>query len=210
MLLALAGWQIWQQELRLSHARARSALGILAEEAEKVFEAQEMVLDWIDDRIRDQSWDEIENSAELHQFLVALDTKSSYINSIWLFDAKGDVRATTRAFPLGRRINVADRDYFRSAEREAQGIRIGIPAAGRMTGTFAFHVARRRSAPGGTFDGVILLALSPKYFEKQFLSIANGEGPTGDADARRWRGPGEQSRSVTGQHPALRQSLRRE
>ena len=177
LLLALAGWQIWQQELRLSHARARSSLGILAEEAEKVFEAQELVLDWIDDRIRNQSWDEIENSAELHQFLVALDTKSSYIDSIWLFDAKGDVRATTRAFPLGQRINVADRDYFRSAEREAQGIRIGIPAAGKMTGTFAFHVARRRSASGDTFDGVILLALSPRYFEKQFLNIASGEGP---------------------------------
>src|SRR5579864_4844177 len=63
LLLVVAGWQIWQQELRLSHARAQSALGVLAEEAEKVFEAQEMALDWIDDRIRNQSWDEIQRSA---------------------------------------------------------------------------------------------------------------------------------------------------
>jgi len=177
LLLVVAGWQIWQQELHLSHARAQSALGVLAEEAGKVFEAQEMALDWIDDRIRDQSWDEIERSAELHEFLVNLDNKSNYIDSIWLFDANGDVRATTRAYPLQRRINVADRDYFQAAEREASGIRIGIPAAGRMTGTFAFHVARRRSRPGGAFDGVILLALSPNYFEKHFLSMGNEEAP---------------------------------
>jgi two-component system NtrC family sensor kinase len=177
LLLVVAGWQIWQQELRLSHARARSALGVLAEEAGKVFEAQEMALDWIDDRIRNQSWDEIERSAELHVFLVNLDDKSNYIDSIWLFDAKGEVRATTRAYPIQRRINVADRDYFQAAEREASGIRIGIPAAGRMTGTFAFHVARRRSRPGDAFDGVILLALSPTSFEKQFLSMGDGEAP---------------------------------
>src|SRR5271157_543565 len=151
LLLALAGLQIWQQELRLSHARARSALGVIAEEAEKVFEAQEMALDWIDDRIGDQSWDEIENSAVLNRFLVTLGKNSSYIDSIWLFDAKGDVRATTRAFPLARRINVADRDYFRSAKYDGPGIHIGIPAAGRMTGTFAFHVALRRSSPGDSF-----------------------------------------------------------
>lgn len=75
LLLALAGWQVSQQELRLSHIRARSTLGILAEEAEKVFEAQEMVLNWVDDRIRDQSWDQIETSAALHQFLIGLDKK---------------------------------------------------------------------------------------------------------------------------------------
>lgn len=178
LLLAVAGWQIWQQELRLSHTRARSALGVLAEEAEKVFEAQELTLDWVDDRIRGQSWDEVENSAELHSFLTTVDKKSNYIDSIWLFDAKGNVRATTRAFPLRRRINVADRDYFQSAERDGQRIYIGIPAAGRMTGTFAFHVALRRSAPGGAFDGVILLALSPRYFERHFLSISNGEPST--------------------------------
>ncbi|HME27665.1 MAG TPA: ATP-binding protein [Acetobacteraceae bacterium] len=178
LLLALAGWQIWQQELSLSHARARSALGVLTEEAERVFEAQELALDWIDDHIRNQSWDDVENSVALHQFLVTLKAESSYIDSIWLFDAKGDVRATTRAFPLGRRINVADRDYFRSAEREGPGIRIGMPAVGRMTGTFAFHVVQRRSAPGDTFDGVILLALSPKYFENKFLSLENDERPT--------------------------------
>ncbi|HEV2336583.1 MAG TPA: ATP-binding protein [Stellaceae bacterium] len=177
LLLVVAGWQIWQQELRLSHARARSTLGVLAEEAGKVFEAQELALDWIDDRIRNQSWDEIERSAELHEFLVNLDDKSSFIDSIWLLDATGDVRATTRSYPLQRRINVADRDYFQAAERETSGIRIGVPAAGRMTGTFAFHVARRRSRPGGAFDGVILLALAPTYFEKHFLSMGDGEAP---------------------------------
>ena len=178
MLLVVAGWQIWQQELHIAQTRARSTLGVLAEEAEKVFEAQEMALDWIDDRVRNQSWQQIEDSVELHDFLRTLDKNSSYIDSVWLFDAQGDVRATTRAFPLGRRINVADRDYFLSAKRDGRGIHIGKPAAGRMTGTFAFHVALRRSTSAGTFDGVILLALSPDYFEKNFLSVANGATPS--------------------------------
>lgn len=52
----------------------------------------------------------------MHHFLATLNKKANYINSIWLFDARGDVRATTRAFPIRGRINVSDRDYFRSAE----------------------------------------------------------------------------------------------
>lgn len=176
LLLAVAGWQIWQQELHIAQARARSALGVLAEETEKVFETQEMALAWIDDHIRNRGWDEIEDSVELHEFLTAFDKNSSYIDSIWLFDANGDARATTRVFPLGRhRVNVADRDYFRSAEQDGRRMQIGSPAAGRMTGTFAFHVALRRSTTSGAFDGVILLALSPKYFENSFLRVADRE-----------------------------------
>jgi hypothetical protein len=52
---------------------------------------------------------------------------------------------------------------------------IGVPAAGRMTGVVAFHAALRRSTANGAFDGVILLALSPKYFEKSFLRVADQE-----------------------------------
>jgi signal transduction histidine kinase len=178
LLLAIAGWQTWDQELRLSRVRVRSALAILAEEAEKVFEAQELMLDWIDSHVRSQNWNEIEHSVPLHKFLSELNDKSDYIDSIWLFDANGNARATTRVFPIERPVNVIDRDYFESVKSGKPGIDIGRPAVGRMTGTFALHVVKSRIAPDGRFDGVILLALSPRYFEQHFPRSGDGEIPS--------------------------------
>src|SRR5579864_3631457 len=60
LLLAVAGWEIWQQELRIARERTVSALGIISEEAEKVFEAQEMALSWVDDHTSGRSWDDLE------------------------------------------------------------------------------------------------------------------------------------------------------
>src|SRR5450830_524551 len=52
LLLGAVAWQIWQLEMKEFDERITSTLSILATETERVFENQEMALDWIDDRTK--------------------------------------------------------------------------------------------------------------------------------------------------------------
>jgi two-component system NtrC family sensor kinase len=171
LLLGAVAWQVWQLEMEELDERITSTLSILSTETERVFENQEMALDWIDDRTKRLSWAEIENSRELFEFEKTLVLKSPYIDTIFLADAAGMVRASSGHFPVDRVVSVADRDYFLEAKREPKGVYIGDPVKGRMYGSFAFRVARRRSSADSAFDGIVAIALSPSYIEKFFAAI---------------------------------------
>ncbi|HEY8904943.1 MAG TPA: ATP-binding protein, partial [Rhodoferax sp.] len=171
LLLGAVAWQIWQLEMKELDERITSTLSILSTETDRVFENQDMALDWLDDRTKRLSWAEIENSRDLFEFEKTLVVKSPYIDTIFLADATGIVRATSSHFPVDRVVSVANRDYFLEAKRTPDGVYIGDPVKGRMYGSFSFRVARRRSSANSAFDGIVAIGLSPSYIEKFFAAI---------------------------------------
>lgn len=177
LLLSVVAWQSWDLEMEELDSRVTNTLSILSEEAEKVFENQELALDWIEDRTKHLTWAQIETSQEFFHFAKTLADKSPYIDTIFLVDAAGIVRATSSFFPVDRAVSVADRDYFVDAKRESTDVHVGEPAKGRLNGHVAFRVARRRSSADGSFDGILAIAFSPSYFEKIFANIG---GATSD------------------------------
>jgi len=78
-----------------------------------------------------------------------------------------------RHFPLGGAPkHVGDRDYFVAArDGAADAIVVGRLEPGRWSRGLSFRVARRRSSPDGSFDGVIAVRLSAGYFEEFFGKI---------------------------------------
>ncbi len=171
LLLGAAAWQTWAIKMAELDLHVTNTLRILSEEAEKVFENQNLALDWVDDRTKHLTWAEIETSREFHEFAKALADKSPYIDAIFLADAAGIVRASSSRFPVDRAISAADRDYFIEAKRESTGVHIGETVKGKLAGRVAFHVARRRSSADNSFDGVIVVALSPRYIEQFYADI---------------------------------------
>ncbi|HEX2556384.1 MAG TPA: ATP-binding protein [Microvirga sp.] len=150
---------------------------ILDQQARRVFAIQELVLRQIDERVRGLTWDEIAASADLHQWLVALDERLPQIDVIWLIDPQGRGRASSRFFPAPETSRVADRDYFRALRERDEGTYFGEPQRGRTATNRVFmNIARRRSAEGGTFDGVILTSLDPVYFANDFKALALDPG----------------------------------
>ena len=171
LLLGVIAWQTWKLEIEELDSRVASTLTILLEETQKVFENQEMALNWIDDRTRNLSWSEIESSREFFQFAKKLADDSPYIDTIFLADAAGNVRATSSRFPMDRAVSVADRDYFLEAKGEPTGVHVGESIKGKLNGHVAFRVSRRRSSTDNAFDGIVAVALSPSYIEKFFTDI---------------------------------------
>ena len=64
MLLSVVAWQSWDLEMEELDSRVTNTWSILSEEAEKVFENQELALDWIEDRTKHLTWAQIETSQE--------------------------------------------------------------------------------------------------------------------------------------------------
>lgn len=176
LLVSVIAWQTWENEVDELDSRVTTTLDILSEQVEKVLENQTLALAWIDDRTSGLTWGQIETSRDLFGFMKALADKSPYIDTIFLADAEGIVRATSSRFPIDRVVSIADRDYFVAAKHDPTGVQIGEAVKGRLGGHVAFRVAKGRLSANGTYDGVVGVALSPSYIGKFFTDIGGAPG----------------------------------
>jgi PAS domain S-box-containing protein len=173
LFFAFGAWQSHRQHIREANRAAERTVEILDQQARRVFEVQDLVMTQIAERVAGLSWDEIAASADLHQWLKALDERTAQIDVIWLIDPQGRGRNSSRFFPAPDTSRVADRDYFQALRESDGGTFLGEPQRGRtVTNRVFVNVARRRSAPGGAFDGVIVTSLEPDYFANAFKSLA--------------------------------------
>jgi signal transduction histidine kinase len=173
LLLAIAAWQNWRTEIDETDNEIQNVLTVLAEQTEQVFQGHVVALSWIDKRIKGWTWDDIERSAELHDFITGLEKSTDYFDSVFLADGDGLIRMSERRFPWqGPPRYVDDRDYFVAAKNEtSDALHVGSLVPGRNSGRLAFRVARRRSSADGSFDGILVVGLTPKYFEEFFGKI---------------------------------------
>jgi PAS domain S-box-containing protein len=69
----------------------------------------------------------------------------------------------------------AGRDYFRwHRDHPSAAVHISAPQLSRIRGTSFIPVSRRLTAPDGQFDGVIVAALEPKFFQDFYTSVDLG------------------------------------
>jgi PAS domain S-box-containing protein len=172
MAYAVIAWRDYDRILAEATDRTVQRTAVLHQHALKVFEAQDLVLRLIDERISDMSWDEIAKSEDLYRFLRQLNPQFPQVDSVWLIGADGKALATSRSFPA-HGISAEHRDYFQ-ALREHDGIYISGAYTGPSTGTQMFIVARRRTTSDGRFDGVIAAAVPLKYLLGFYVTVTPG------------------------------------
>lgn len=161
LLFFAVAWNMYGE--RLDHARAQveQTVIMLEEHALRVFEAQQLVLDRVDQRILGMSWPQIRASDELHRFLASLAETSTHIDGIWLVSPDARTANSADSFPMPP-INTGDRDYYSRLLVENE-LFFGQMIVGRTKGNLNFSVSRRRS-PSEIFDGLILVTASLDYF----------------------------------------------
>jgi signal transduction histidine kinase len=180
LLLAVAAWQTWRLEIDEAGSEVQNVLTMLADQTEQVFQSQSVALELIDKHTKGWTWDEIERSAALNDFITSLDKSSDYFDSVFLADGDGRARMTEHHFPSERSLNasVSDRDYFIAAKDARSDTYVGRPMLGKLSGRLLFRVARRRSSADGSFDGIIAVGLAPKYFEEFFAKLIRNTAST--------------------------------
>ncbi len=172
LLLALAAWQNFRLVQGQAQVRVIIEAGELDEHDLNAFKIYPMVLNWIDERIRGEGWDQVEQDAGVHHLLANLETLPQ-INTIWIADAAGHVRNGGRLFPVLAGASLTGDDAFAAQQQSGAGIFVGHEHVDLLTHDPVFDVSRRLTTSDGRFDGVIIVSASPRYFHDFYAKVSN-------------------------------------
>ena len=100
-------WQVWSEKHSAALERSRQGAALISEYASRVLQSQIMLLNQIDQLVQDNPGI---SPLRLHEKLQAMDAGFQYSTSLGVIDAKGDVVAGSRSYPL--QANFSDREYF--------------------------------------------------------------------------------------------------
>ncbi len=110
---------------------------------------------------------------ETERFIESIQLDRSLTPNFFLADAAGKLLIPSDESTRG--VNVTDRGYFRYHQQNAgDGLFISAVEIGRVTGKFHFRVALRIDKPDGSFDGVVLVTVSPELFTRYFKDLQLG------------------------------------
>jgi signal transduction histidine kinase len=162
-----AAWLSFNAAETEAERRAARTVEVAREQALRVFGVYELIIDQVDRQVAQMKWPEILGSQAVHENLRRIVERSPEAGSVFLLAPSGRDWQSSRRFPMPA-IDGTDRDYFRVLARDHVPLYVSEAAAGRLAEDPFFAVARRRSAPGGRFDGLIGVSVRPAYFEGRY------------------------------------------
>src|SRR5262245_53803222 len=102
---------------------------------------------------------------EMHETMRGHLAAVPHIFNIVIADENGQLVVSTAAWPTPK-INVGDRDYFKTARARLDGrLSTSVPIKNRIDGNQTIVFARRLEAPDGAFAGIIFASVNSNYFE---------------------------------------------
>ncbi|MGZ5834624.1 MAG: EAL domain-containing protein [Xanthobacteraceae bacterium] len=100
---------------------------------------------------------------------------SNLVTQLAVIGKDGRLAATNLAMPNGA-IDLSDREHFRvPAANPADELFISEPVVGRLSNNWSIQLARRITAPDGSFLGVAVASIDPAYLSKFYNSIDLGQ-----------------------------------
>jgi diguanylate cyclase (GGDEF)-like protein/PAS domain S-box-containing protein len=98
-----------------------------------------------------------------------------FVRTLWVLDAQGRVLYDTDVGNIGR--DLSDRAYFQIYKSQPKtGFYLGKPIRSRSTGAWLISAARPLVSQDGQFQGVIVAAINPPYFDALWSQMELGEG----------------------------------
>ncbi|WGD52338.1 EAL domain-containing protein [Bradyrhizobium sp. CB1650] len=111
-----------------------------------------------------------------NQMLRSKVSSVSYLGDIAIYDAGGELINWSRAQPLPK-INISSRAYFQTFKSNPLGEPVLLESVrSYILGKWTTIVARRLSAPDGTFFGAMVRRIDPDSYQRYFASVALADG----------------------------------
>lgn len=101
-----------------------------------------------------------------------------YVRALFVIGPDGFLKHDTD-YPATRRVSLADRPYFRAHRDFADvGLHIAQPLRSRSVGAWFVSLSRRITNPDGSFGGIVVAAVEPRYFKRFYKDLDIGEDST--------------------------------
>jgi signal transduction histidine kinase/ActR/RegA family two-component response regulator len=170
------GWIAWRGTVHGATADLLADLAVAQEHTTKVLDAHILLGGRVNDLLGDMS-DEavIVHEHELHDRLAAMIAGYDQVTAVVVVGQDGRALAATSRFPADHNINFSDREYFGKLRDTHQPFYIGGIVYGRLTQEEVFSVAIRRGTDASRFSGLILIGVSPNYFNAFDRELFNGD-----------------------------------
>jgi two-component system, NtrC family, sensor kinase len=178
-LFVYASWVSYREINAVAGERIRRSLDVMQEQALKVFQTVDRTFAEVNEIVRGMSDEDIRaDEPRLHQRLAGIVATMPQLRAIMLVGRNGRPLAASSLASVPDDLNFADRDYFRAQVGEDPGTYVSDMRSPRLPGISAdfFDLSRRLESPDGKFNGVISVAIRPKYFEDFYTLIGQAPG----------------------------------
>src|SRR6476469_1758923 len=179
VLFAFAAWLNYRHELTVADDRIERSLDILHEHTLKVFQTVERAIAEVDEIVRGMPDDAVrQNQARLHDRLKQIVDALPQLRAIFLIGRDGRPIVSSQLAQVPADFNVGDRDFFKAQAAGHAGTYVSDVLTPRLTGfgTPFFVLSRRRPSADGSFNGVVAVAVLPRYFEDFYSLIGRSPG----------------------------------
>ena len=167
----------YRQHVAEAQDRLQRNLGTVYEHSVKVLETIELASRYLDQVFENVTEEQLRaNEADYNRRIKALVDTLPQFADIWIVGADGHPLVSGTVFPIPRQLDLSDRDYFRVHRNgEVNGLYVGDVVTSRATNQRGqprfFALTRKRSAPDGSFAGVIVMSISPDYFRDYYATL---------------------------------------
>ncbi len=158
-----------------------SLSAILTDQADRALQAMELAQEAVIQEFREAHVTDAAGYAaaattlRLHHELSTRIAALPQVNAITVLDHRGKLLNFSRYWPIPD-VDLSDRDYFQALASDPSLQRfVSRPVRNRGDGVWTIYVARKVSAPDGTFLGMVLGAVQLSYFQDLYSRIVPAE-----------------------------------
>jgi signal transduction histidine kinase len=174
---ALAALELWHSYKQATNAAERTIMvlaRLLAEQTERTIQAVDFTLIGMRDSLQEAPNLPADDSAYRATMQHRL-RRLPYVRALYAVGPDGFILHDTD-YPETPRVSLADRPYFRAHQQDERlGLHIGQPLRSRSVGQWFVSFSRRITDAEGSFGGIVVAAVEPRYFKHFYEGLSLGD-----------------------------------
>ncbi|MBV8754790.1 MAG: response regulator [Hyphomicrobiales bacterium] len=165
-VLAGGGYLAWVSTRERAEADLVRRVAIAEEHALKVLDTHQLVAGRINDLVGNLSDQAILIEEQVLHGQLAQEIKNlPQVQTALVIGRNGHPLVSATVYPVNRNIDLSDRTHFQALREHADPYYVSVIEVGRLDSERHFFLSRRKESEPGSFDGVITVTVSPKYFQ---------------------------------------------
>ena len=170
VLFVGAAWQSRADALQEGEDEIIRSIAELRDSVHVILDGEKRTLTSVDEHIQGMAWEKIAEP-DTSIFLRSLATSMEGIESIWIADPDGYIRAASEPWTSPTR--VPEQEFFATGRSDDAGIYLSTVIEGTSPHIVSIAMVRSRVALNGAYNGTIHAALNAAYFSNLFDKAAS-------------------------------------